>query len=164
MPVISNTSPILNLAIVDHLFLLKQQFGEVLIPSEVIAELKLGTDYPGVEPVQDALRAQWLQVIELTNQKLAHALRLELDQGEAAAIALALDLDHKQILLDERDGRAKAKALGLQPIGILGVLLRAKFEGKIPSVETVMQRLRQDAGFFISANLYNAVLTEAGER
>lgn len=164
MPVISNTSPILNLAIIDHLHLLKQQFDEVLIPSEVVAELKLDSDYLGVGPVQDALRAQWLQVVELTNQKLAHALKLELDQGEAAAIALALELDHEQILLDERDGRAKAKALGLQPIGILGVLLRAKFESQIPSVETVMDRLRQDAGFFISANLYDAILIEAGER
>jgi predicted nucleic acid-binding protein len=53
---------------------------------------------------------------------------LELDQGEAAAIALALELEHRQILMDERDGRAKAKALGLQPVGVRGVLLRAKFD------------------------------------
>ena len=38
MPIVSNTSPLLNLAIIDHLFLLPQQFGQVLIPQAVLAE------------------------------------------------------------------------------------------------------------------------------
>ncbi len=91
-------------------------------------------------------------------------LRLELDQGEAAAIAVAIELSHTRILMDERDGRAKAKALGLQPVGILGVLLRAKLDGQIPSVGTSLQALRREAGFFIADDLYDAVLIEAGEK
>jgi len=51
---------------------------------------------------------------------------LELDAGESATIALALELGASRILLDETDGRTVAKALGLRPIGVLGVLLRAK--------------------------------------
>ena len=122
MPVVSNTSPILNFAIIGRLDLLRDQFGQVLIPSA------------------------------------------ELDQGEAAAIALALELGISKILMDERDGRARAKALGPQPVGILGVLLRAKRDGRLDSVKDAMQTLRREAGFFIADDLFAAILTEAGER
>jgi predicted nucleic acid-binding protein len=54
--------------------------------------------------------------------------------------------------------------LGLQPVGILGVLLRAKLDGQIPSVETSLQALRHEAGFFIADDLYDAVLIEAAEK
>lgn len=164
MPIVSNTSPLLNLAIINHLDLLPRQFGEVVIPPTVLLELKPGTNYPGANLIQQALDAQWLRVVKLTASHLAQALMLELDQGEAAAIALALELGHQQVLIDEREGRAKAKALGLQPIGILGVLLRAKFDGQITSVEAVMQSLQREAGFFIADKLFEAILIEAGER
>ena len=65
-------------------------------------------------------------MVELKDYRLAQALMLGLDQGEAAAIALAIQLDLKEILPDERDGRALAKTLGLEPVGVLGILLRAK--------------------------------------
>lgn len=163
MPVVSNTSPILNLAIVKQLDLLRQQFTEVLIPPEVWAELQPDSVAPGVEAIRQALADKWLRVHELKDARLAQALMLELDRGEAAAIALALELSANQILLDERDGRAKAKALGLRPVGLLGVLLRAKRDGKIESVKAGMQALQSDAGFFISEELFAAILTEADE-
>ena len=164
MPVVSNTSPLLNLAIIDQLDLLRQQFLEVLIPPIVLAELNPVTDYPGTERIQRALDTGWLRVVELKDDTLARALWLELDQGEAAAIALAIELSHSQVLMDERDGRAKSKALGLQPIGILGVLLRAKLDDQIALVETSLQALRHEAGFFIADELYDRVLIEAGEK
>lgn len=164
MPAVSNTSPLLNLAIVDHLNLLQQQFAEILIPSGVLLELKLETNYPGVKSIQKAIDARWVRVVQLKNSHLVQVLMLELDQGEASAIALTLELGLKQVLMDEREGRAKAKALGLQPVGILGILLRAKLEGQISSVETIMQSLQSEAGFFIADSLFKAILVEAGEQ
>ena len=61
MLVVSNTSPIMNLAVLDLLELLHQQFGEVLVPAAVIDELKLDTDYPGTENIRKALSAGWLR-------------------------------------------------------------------------------------------------------
>jgi predicted nucleic acid-binding protein len=162
MPIISNTSPLLNLAIIDHLHLLRQQFGQIFIPPPVLAELKPDTGYPGVERLEQALAAAWIRVIELKDNRLAQVLMLELDQGEAATIALALEQGYNQILMDERDGRAKA--LGLTPVGVLGVLLRAKREGELVSVKEVMQSLRTEAGFFIADHLFEAILVEAGEQ
>lgn len=65
--------------------------------------------------------------------------------------------------MDEADGRAVAKALGLQPIGILGILLMAKNRGKLESVKNEMQKLRHEAGFFIEESLFQRILLEAGE-
>jgi predicted nucleic acid-binding protein len=163
MPVVSNTSPVLNLAIIDRLELLRRQFVDVLIPPAVLAELMADSELPGADTIRQALQAGWLRVAELRDARVAQTLALELDQGEAAAIALALELTVEIIVLDERDGRAKAKALGLQPIGLLGVLLRAKRDQQLDSVEGAMQALRRDAGFFIDDELAAAVLGEAGE-
>ncbi|MGP1385918.1 MAG: hypothetical protein ACTS2F_20330 [Thainema sp.] len=57
MPVISNTSPLLNLAIVDHLFLLPQQFGQIYIPAAFLTELKINANFR----IAPALLAQILQ-------------------------------------------------------------------------------------------------------
>jgi predicted nucleic acid-binding protein len=164
MPIVSNTSPILNLSIIDQLDLLRRQFAEVLIPPAVQMELKAETQLPGAVAIRQAMEAQWLRVVDLKNSHLARALALELDQGEAAAIALALEVGAAQILMDEHDGRARAKAMGVQPVGVLGVLLRAKREGYLSSVESALSSLRREAGFFIAEDLFQAVLVEAGER
>jgi predicted nucleic acid-binding protein len=163
MPIISNTSPLLNLAVINELQLLRQQFEHIIIPSMVLAELKLESSYPGTELLTQALVEEWIEVVTLKDKRLAQTLMLELDQGEAAAIALALEQGHSQLLMDERDGRAKAKAVGLQPIGILGILLRAKVDGELASVKTTLERLRSDAGFFIANDLFESILNEAGE-
>lgn len=92
MPTVSNTSPILNLAIIDHLDLLQAQFAHVIVPPDVLDELKPETDFPGTESIRQALQSGWLRVVELKDVRLSRALALELDRGEAAAIALALEL------------------------------------------------------------------------
>lgn len=164
MPVVSNTSPILNLAIVGRLDLLRQQFGEVLIPPGVLQELQVDTELPGVESIRLALRNNWLRTVELSDPALARALQRDLDKGEAEAITLALQLSATTLVMDEHDGRAAARAMGLTPVGLLGVLLRAKRTGQIDSVGVAMRALQQQAGFFIAADLFASILREAGER
>jgi uncharacterized protein len=164
MPVVSNTSPILNLAIIGKLDLLRQQFGEVLIPPMVLQELKVDTELPGVGPIRLALQNRWLQVVELSNTDIARALRRDLDNGEAEAIALALQLKLMTVLIDEHDGRAAARAMGLVPVGVLGILLRAKRTGNLDSVVTAMRALQDQAGFFINPDLFASLAREAGER
>ena len=163
MPVVSNTSPLWNLASIERLELLYDQFRDVRIPQDVLTELQVGHGYPEMRRIQEAIDAHWLTVVSLTNPAMQQSLRLDVDRGEAAAIALALELGIDQILIDETDGRTVAKAMGLRPIGILGILLRAKHEGKIVSLSDDMSRLRHEAGFFIAESLFLRLQQEAGE-
>jgi predicted nucleic acid-binding protein len=135
----------------------------VRIPQDVLNELQVGYEYPEMARIQQAIDAQWLTVESITNSHVQQSLMLDIDRGEAAAIALALELGITRIVMDEADGRATAKAMGLQPIGVLGILLRAKHEGKILSLSDEMSRLRHDAGFFIAESLFQRLRREAGE-
>jgi hypothetical protein len=158
MPVVSNTSPILNLAIVGHLDLLRQQFGCIQIPPVVLDELKIAEERPGSQTIQAAITAGWIQVQPVSNRSFVQLLRQTLDGGEAEAISLALELQADWLLLDERDGRKVAKSLGLQVTGVLGVLLRAKESGDLPSLQPVITDLTENAGFRIAPDLLARVL------
>ncbi len=87
MPVVSNTSPILNLAIVDQLVLLRRQFGEVVIPNGVLDELKVVEERPGSQAIREAISSGWIQTQEVSNKPLAQVMKQTLDRGEAEAIA-----------------------------------------------------------------------------
>jgi predicted nucleic acid-binding protein len=93
MPVVSNTSPILNLAVIGKLSPLHDQFGEILIPNAVPEELRIQEDLPGCQAIRDALKEEWLRIKEVSDKSLVRVLERELDNGEAAAIALAVQVN-----------------------------------------------------------------------
>jgi predicted nucleic acid-binding protein len=163
MPVVSNTPPVLNLAIIAQLSLLHEQFDEIWIPTGVLGELRVDEDLPGSQAVRRALEAGWLRVEEVKDQTLAQVLQRDLDKGEAEAIVLALQMKAGRVLLDEREGRRVAKSLGLNVTGVLGILLRARREGTLSSLRKVMDELQKRSGFHIGTALYTDLLRESGE-
>lgn len=161
MIVVSNTSPIINLAAVGQLDLLRQLYGKVIIPQAVYHEIAvLGTGQPGAMEVQTL---GWIETKPVRNRTLAMALQAELDEGEAETIALALELQANLLLLDERRGRFVASRLGLKFIGLLGVLIEAKENDFISAVRPILDDLVTKAGFWVSQKLYTRVLQAAGE-
>jgi predicted nucleic acid-binding protein len=114
MPVVSNTSPLLNLAIIGRLSLLRERFVEIRIPPAVLEELRVGEDLPGSAVLREAIDAGWLRVEEVKDQPFAQVLQRDLDKGEAETIALATQVKAEWTLLDEREGRRIAKSLGLE--------------------------------------------------
>ena len=160
MLVVSNTSPILNLAIIGQLALIRQQFRQVQIPLAVLSELKVLEDRPGSKEILAAVDTGWIEVQEVSSQLSVQLLQQVLDQGESEAITLAIDLKADRILLDERDGRKIAKSLGLKVTGVLGILLRAKQEGDLSSFPDAINALIKTAGFRISPELLAKVLAE----
>jgi predicted nucleic acid-binding protein len=161
MLVVSNTSPILNLALIDKLSLIQEQFKTVTIPKGVLGELRVGENLPGSNKFLDALDAKWLQVEELQDRAMLRILRRELDAGEAEAIALALETKTQWVLLDESEARRIAKDLGLKVTGVLGILLRAYRQKRIPSLRIEMERLREKAGFYIADHLFEDLLKQS---
>lgn len=162
MIVISDTSPITNLAAVGLLELLNQLYNRVIIPQAVYDEMvALGYSVPGTVEVQNM---PWFVVRSVSDRQQVNELQRDLDLGEAEAIVLALELDADLLLIDEKRGRELASILRINKItGLLGVLLEAKKNQLIPEIKPIMDWLISQNQFRISDRLYNTVLQEAGE-
>ena len=160
MIVVSNTSPISNLAAIGQLGLLQQLYGNVIIPTAVYQELlNSGATDPATLAVQSL---DWIQPQSVTNLALLQTLQNNLDIGEAEAITLALELNAERLIMDERRGRNEAIRAGLQVTGLLGVLLAAKQQRLIPLVQPVLDDLIAQ-GFWVREELYVEVLQLALE-
>ena len=163
MIVVSDTSPLSNLAIIGYLSLLQQIYERVLIPPSVAEELARGGEDDG--RIVGVLSLDWIEVRQPTN--LQQITKLEndnnLDRGEAEAIVLALELGADELLIDERLCRREATRLGLSITGLLGVLLVAKRRGLVVAIRPVMDDLINQAGFRVSNQLYAEVLLAANE-
>ena len=163
MRVVSNTSPISNLAIIGRLDLLRARYARVVIPSAVSSEL-LGLTHPaGRAAIETALREGWLVEESLPAETILAELRTALDPGEAEAIALAASTAADVLLLDERRGRLAARQHGLAVGGVLGELLHAKTAGRVPAVRGEIERLKREAHFFIDGRIEAFILGQAGE-
>lgn len=157
--VVSNTTPISNLIRIGRLPLLSAIFGPVAIPAHVAEELGRGEHVLG--RWRDAPGADGLFVVAPQADPFLRQLMLDLDPGEAAAIALAVQ--HRALLLiDEVAGRRIAAHHGVKLTGTLGVLAEAKRLGHVPAVRPLLDALR-DASFHLSGALRDRVLREAGE-
>jgi predicted nucleic acid-binding protein len=154
--VVSDTSPINNLAAINQLHLLQQLYGTVLIPEAVYQELT-DPDFP-VAGAKEVQTFTWIQIRAVEDRTMLKALSSELDPGEAEAIVLALEMKAEQVLIDERRGRMIAARLNLHYTGILGVLVEAKSQGFISTVKPLLDDLINKAGFWVTEPLYKSVL------
>jgi len=163
MPTVSNTSPISNLACIGRLDLIREQFTEVWVPSRVELELGNVPDPVARKSIEEAKRAGWLKTKHASDSNLISLLMMELHSGEAEAIALAVEFKADRLLIDEKEGRAMARQLGLKLTGVLGILLRAERSKRIAAIKPEIDALRTKAHFFISPTLEAAVLKNASE-
>jgi predicted nucleic acid-binding protein len=89
-------------------------------------------------------------------------LNASLGAGESEALALALEMRAGVVLIDDKAARRLAAVLGLQYIGVLGLLLKAKEAGLISAIRPRLDALRR-LPFHIGSVLYESVLRDAGE-
>lgn len=116
----------------------------------------------GSRPEVAAITALLGNAVRDAEPALQAAYALQVDQGEAAALALADRNRHALLLIDDGRGRRVAAAHGLRHLGTLGLLLRAKRHGLIPQITPELQSLR-DHGLFVDAHTVREVLRAAGE-
>jgi predicted nucleic acid-binding protein len=152
--VVSDTSPILNLAAVSKLNLLRELYGEIVIPPAVQHELCRN----GVE-----LDPSWTRVVEPHDRCDLAALRKLLDPGEAEAVIVAIELGAGLLLIDEKRGRRIATDRGLDVTGLLGVLAEAKFRGLIAECGPILDEMIRVAGFWIGEGLRTRYLRALNE-
>ncbi len=127
MIIISDTSPISGLLIIDRLHILEDLYEEVIILEAVYEELsvlnRFGFDTSKLDD------AHWISFRNPLDPTVVSELMEELDRGESAAIALAIELHADSVIIDEKKGREIALKLGLEIIGLIGILLAAKKQG-----------------------------------
>lgn len=162
MIVISDTSPIGSLILIGKLQILHSVFESIVIPQKVYEEILVLETRFGHD-LSEFRSAQWIEVKEIGNPDEVQRLRQLLDHGESEAIVLAKELNADFLLIDESEGRKIAQKEGLKIIGLIGVLIQAKNQKIINSVKSIMDELRDIAGFRISDSLYRTVLNQIGE-
>lgn len=161
MITVSNASPLINLAWIGRLDLLQQLFDEVWIPEAVWQEIVVqGVGQPGAEEIQNA---GWVQRRRIENLDLARSLQQDLDAGEAEAIVLAIETQTDLLLMDEKMGRETAAYFGIQVLGVLGILTRAKQLNMISKIKPFLDMLQTRAGFHIKPTLFQYVLQQNDE-
>lgn len=146
---ISDTTCLIILEKINALDLLHQLSSQVITTPEIKKEF--GGELPG-----------WIDLQAADDKTLAEAFRQDVDLGEATAIALALELKDVVLLLDDRKARALANRMGLDFMGSVGVLLKAKEHGIIKSVKAYTDRILQ-TNFRISQSIIEQALQQAGE-
>ncbi|WP_375327928.1 DUF3368 domain-containing protein [Microcystis sp. BLCC-F210] len=152
MIVVSDTSPINYLLLIDQIDLFPRLFGQIIIPDVVRGEM-LDADAPAILQQWIANPPSWL-IIEAV-QTIDEALNI-LDPGEQAAITLAQTLPADLLIIDERLGRRIASERGIPIIGTLGILDDASSRGLIELSDTIA-RLQQ-TNFRISHRIIEKLL------
>ena len=161
MIIVSDTTAISSLYKIGQLHLLHSIFGAVIIPEQVFKELhffeqteigfKWETSFP------------WIKTQAVGDNELLKSLSKNLDEGEAAAIALTIELHADLILIDEKQGRKIALENGLNIIGLMGVIELAKRKNLITAVKPLLDDLTSKANFRVSKELYELTLKLAKE-
>lgn len=147
--IISDTSCLIILNKIRELDLLRQLYETVTITLDIFVEY--GEQLP-----------DWIEVEQAKDQYRQQLLELEIDLGEASAIALALETEDSIIILDDWKARKLAERLGLSVTGTLGVIINAKKSGLISSIKPYLDKIRK-TNFRISDELEQIALKEANE-
>lgn len=157
-PVILNNTPLVALWSLGHLTLLRDLYGEVIIPQAVYEEF-LATERAVRQAALD--EAPWIKITSLINPRQA-LVYVGLDQGEAEVLALASEQSARLVIIDEYKGRRYAKRLGLPLTGTIGVLLTAKRNGLVSALAPLIDQLLKE-GLFLAPELVEKALKLAGE-
>lgn len=155
---IVNASPIITLAKAGHLRLLLAQAPELWIPEPVALELLAGDPE---DPARKQIESGWGKRVPL-DRIASEVLEWGLGPGESSVLTLAAQAPSSLAVLDDASARSCARALGIPVTGTLGVILRAKLQGMIPSAAEVVQSLRS-ANLYLDSKTIQRALAGVGE-
>ena len=147
--IISDTSCFIILTNIGELELLHKVYGQIVTTPEIVAEFG--------EPLPE-----WVEIAEVKDKYRQTILELQIDKGESSAIALALETPDSVVILDDYKARKIAERLGVTFTGTIGVIIKAKLNGTIPSVKPILEKIKQ-TDFRLSREIETQALKEADE-
>lgn len=147
--IISDTSCFIILTKIGELDLLKRVYGQIITTPDIANEY--GETLP-----------DWVEIIDVTDKYKQRLLEMQIDKGESSAIALALEMPESLVILDDYKARKIAERLGITFTGTVGVIIKAKLLGIIPSIKPILQKIK-DTDFRLSPEIELQALIEAKE-
>ena len=147
--IISDTSCLIILTNIGELDLLKRVYGQIITTSDI--EKEFGEKLP-----------DWIMIENVKDQSTQRILELQIDKGESSAISLSLELSNSTLILDDFKARKIAQQLGLSVTGTIGVIVKAKLNGIIPSIKPYIERIKE-TNFRISDEIEIQALKQAEE-
>ena len=147
--VISDTSCFILLDKINELELLQLLFGKIFTTDIIASEY--GKQLP-----------DWVIVKSVTSTKYLELLQLEVDKGEASAIALSAEFTSALLVLDDNKARKLATRLNLAFTGTLGILVKAKQVGILPEIMPILKKI-QSTNFRFSDKTFREILSIVGE-
>lgn len=149
--VICDASPLIALVQIGRLDLLRQLYATVLIPPAVAHETE-----------RTVKRPDWIVERSIKRPFDRRIVESPIGPGETEVLALALELGITLIVLDERRAHRRAKTLGLEVVGTLGVLLAAKRRNMVPALRPEIEALVRE-GFYLGTDIIERALAATGE-
>ena len=142
--IISDTSCLILFEKIGYIDLLFQVYQHVITTPQIAKEFS--HPLPG-----------WLKIVSVRDYKYLDFISTQVDLGEASAIALAKEIEHSLLIIDELRGRKLAHKLGLKFTGSLGVIHKAKEMGVIPLIRPVLDKINA-TNFRISEKILSELL------
>lgn len=147
--IISDTSCFIILANIGELDLLHKVYGQITTTVDIANEY--GEKLP-----------EWVEIKDVKDKYRQQLLEMQIDKGESSAIALALETPDSTLVLDDYKARRIAEQLHLIYTGTVGVIIKAKRMGFIPSIKPLLEKIRR-TDFRISFDIELQALKEANE-
>lgn len=158
--VIVNSTPLIALCHVNQLVVLKQLYGEIIIPKAVYDEISVKEDSICKKTVDESL--DWIHVQEIQNHVAKAMFKSQLHEGEVEVMILAMEQQADVVIIDDQNAKKYAKYLKLPVTGTLGVLMKAKQNGYIFELKPILDRMIQN-GIYIKESLVEICLKQVGE-
>jgi uncharacterized protein len=154
--VIADSGPIFSLALIDRLDILNELFDEVRIPEAVWNEI-----------TYDKTKLDYLRLFNFFKHKTCQVmgfneLTFVMDYGESESVILYKELQADFLLIDDKKARKIAENLGINCIGLIGLLSIAKDKGLVKMLRPIFETFLQNKRFY-SVALLNAILQAKGE-
>ena len=137
--VVADGSPLNYLVWIEQVEILPALFERIFVPEVVQNELRQ-SEAPKSVRRWIAAPPPWLEIVPEEHESGDPDL-LRLDDGERAAILLAIRIGAELLVIDDRDGVDLARSRGLAVTGTLGILDLAATRGLIRLSEAV-ERLK----------------------
>ena len=147
--IISDTSCFIILTKIGELDLLHNVYGQITTTTDIASEY--GEKLP-----------DWVEIKDVKDKFRQQLLEMQIDKGESSAIALALETPDSTLILDDYKARRIAEQLRLHYTGTIGVIIKAKLMGIIPSIRPLLVKIRK-TDFRLSEEIEYQSLKEANE-